>query len=314
MSLIHDSLRKLETKQVKNIASGFSSAEGSYHKSTSAKKLWIIIAIVIGVVLVYYAYTLLNRYQKQNELLLNDIKQMKSNVVVKNNTNESLKAKPIKKVIVQQPVAIPKSTEVNLVASQERQKEVSELNRKLLSVESQAPEVAVVMAKPIQSETKTSTNNQRMLERNKTVAVKPVNKKPSTKKNIFKKKKTHQKLTVKQTRQLVNNLQMQMELGNTDEVNALLAKLAQSSGEESLVYLRMKAYWSNMNDDKSTAVVMYKKILFQKPYDIQAGTNLALIEAKNNQKPQALKRLELLKNKYPSNKIIIDYFNRVEAN
>lgn len=318
MSLIHDSLRKLETKQVKTATSGFSSPEGSYlnNKSSSAKKLWISLVIVGGIILVYYAYTMLDRYQKHNESLLNDIKQMKTNNVVNNSSQIKPKVQPIEKVIVQTPAVIKKSPKVKIVASKERQKEVTELNKKLLSVETKTPQVAVIIAKPILSEQAKVNSVQIPIEIKKTttVTVGQPAKKSSTKKKVYRKKLENHKLTVKQTRQLVNNLQMQMELRNSNEVSNLLKKLAQSSGEESLVFLRMKAYWSNINDDKATAVVMYKKILFQKPYDIQAGTNLALIEAKNDQKPQALKRLELLKNKYPSNKIILDYFNRVEAN
>jgi hypothetical protein len=318
MSLIHDSLRKLETKKVKNAASGFSSQEGSYlnNKSSSAKKLWISLVIIAGITLVYYAYTMLNRYQKQNEKLLKDMEQMQSHNVVNSSVQVKPKVQPIEKVIIQQPAVIKKSAEIIMVASQERQKEVTELNKKLLNVETKAPQVAVVIVKPIHSEQTGVNDIQIPTEAKKTTEVKVSQpfKKTNTKKKTYKKKVKNYKLTVKQTRQLVNNLQMQMELKNSDEVNNLLKQLAQSSGEESLVYLRMKAYWSNINDDKTTAVVMYKKILFQKPYDIQAGTNLALIEANNNQKSQALKRLELLKNKYPSNKTILDYFNRVEAN
>jgi hypothetical protein len=59
---------------------------------------------------------------------------------------------------------------------------------------------------------------------------------------------------------------------------------------------------------------MYKKILFQKPYDIQAGTNLALIEAKNNQLSQAVKRLKELRKRYPANKSISGYLERLEVN
>ena len=318
MSLIHDSLRKLETKQVKNVTSGFSSPEGSYlvNKSSSVKKLWMGLVIIAGIILIYYAYTMLNRYQKQNEQLLNDMEQMKSHNVVNNSKQVNSTVQNIEKVTVQKPAVMKKSPKIKMVASQERQKEVMELNNKLLSVETKVPQVAVVIAKPILSEPKKINAVQipTVVKQQTTVKSSQAAQKSNTKKKTYIKKVKNHKLSVKQTRQLVNNLQMQMELKNSVEVNNSLRKLAQSSGEESLVYLRMKAYWSNINDDKTTAVVMYKKILFQKPYDIQAGTNLALIEATTGQKPQALKRLDLLKNKYPSNKIIIDYFNRVEAN
>ena len=121
------------------------------------------------------------------------------------------------------------------------------------------------------------------------------------------------KLTVKETRQLVNNLQMYMEENNHAKVESLLGDLQKSSGENSLVYLRMHAYWSSLQKDDDSAVRMYKKILFQKPNDLQAGTNLALIEARQDNIVDAVERLRALQKHYPSDKNIQNYIKRIEV-
>ncbi len=315
MSLIHDSLRKLETKQVKNIGSGFGSREASYanHRSFSIKKLWMIILPVAGLALIIYAYSLLSNYQKQNETLLKDIRQMKQDKISARDNKVRMEEQLPKKVIVQPPIVIENSSEQIKAISQNRQNEVIKLNKKLLKANNNTATIKPIVAtakhsNPTELNSIVSKNNTISKPRQKTINSKP------RKKNLIARKVKKKKLSVTQTRQLVNNLQMQMELKNKIEVASLLNQLAKSSGKESLVYLRMNAYWSNINNDKDTAVLMYKKILFQKPYDIQAGTNLALIEAKNNNVSQAIKRLELLKNKYPADKNILDYFNKIGAN
>ena len=313
MSLIHDSLRKLETKQVKNMGSGFSSREASYtsNRGFSIKKSWMILMPIAGLALIIYAYSLLSNSQKQNELLLNDLKQMKQDKISMLDNRFKRQDQLKSKVIVQPPVIIQSSAEEINQTSQNRQKEITKLNEKLLNTNTTTVGFKSSVTNPTHPNlpqinptiTKTKSIHKQKLKGNQNRIQKRKLKK--VKKN---------KLSVTQTRQLVNNLQMQIELKNDIEVTRLLSKLAQSSGKESLVYLRMNAYWSNMNNDNNTAVLMYKKILFQKPYDIQAGTNLALIEAKDGNISQAMKRLELLKNKYPANKSIQDYFNKIGTN
>ncbi|MCF6317717.1 MAG: hypothetical protein L3J83_00305 [Proteobacteria bacterium] len=311
MSLIHDSLRRLETNQVKSLDTGFNSHESSFSngKYFSAKKLWILLVVTSGVILIIYAYTMLSQYQKQNEVLLKDINQIKSQNVQTQYASAKPKQQLPAKVIVQTPVAIVKKPSTG--SSQQ-------VVDKLVI---QKPVVINTQAKAGKNREESNPSSSNQNDYAKTVALisQPknnvkINKPVSIARSKTSKKKRGTKLSVRQSRQLVNNLQMYIESGNQLKADELLKKLAQSSGEESIVYLRMKAYNSTKNSDNVLAIQMYKKILFQKPYDIQAGTNLALLEAKNNQLAQAVKRLKSLKKRYPANKSISGYLERLEVN
>lgn len=295
MSLIHDSLRKLENdKNTVKGASSNSKQDGYVINSHfDSKKLWTLTIIVLGLILIIYAYLMLGKYQKQNEILLNDMKQLISNnTPVKLNT-PTINNYPDDKLIVQPPITLIKKVEnqPNMVSDKK--------NERQLKVPSNTNNVKI---------------NTNYLSVEKLLA--PVNsvQKPAPTKTQKKeyKKKNNNRLTIKQTRQLVNNLQIQIEGNNTEEVTKLLKKLSLSSGVNSLVYLRMNAYWSTKTNDNETASLMYKKIIFQKPQDVQANTNLAILEARNNKVTQAISRLKALKLKYPTNKNVANYLNRIE--
>ena len=303
MSLIHDSLRKLESNQSKDSGLVATNEKFETKKGFNAKQLWILIVVVFGVALIIYAYLMLSRYQKQNQILLEDMKQFKTSSLstelkvepilaqpkLSLELNENLKTEPI---IVQAPIQISDSEDSQSYASlvARIKKQDQEL---LASKELQNKNADFLL-----------TNTKPKI---KTMPTSVVSKKKAVKKKI------NNKLTIKQTRQLVNNLQIQINNKNSNEVDNLLSKLALSSGDNSIVYLRMNAYWSSKIEDVNTAAFMYKKILFQKPNDIQATTNLALLEAKSGQIEQAVNRLKVLRIQYPSDKNIVAYLERIEV-
>jgi hypothetical protein len=309
MSLIHDSLSKLETKKVKSFATSFNKQNDTYeNKKSSLKKLWIGISIIIALAIVSYALVLITNYQKQNETLLNDIQKFSNNNSVSENQNIN-NDKPNDVFVVQTPAVI-KATDLELENST-KSLELAKLNNSLIAKSNLVGTQATKQFKTLSNISASDENT--IADKFNTIKTELKEDQPIVTKKNNTPKPTAKKMTVKQTRTLVNELQLQMELKNSEEVNLLLQKLAASSGKDSLVYLRMHAYWSNINDDPTSAILLYKKILVQKPFDKQAGTNLALIEANNNQKQQALKRLELLKNKYPTDKNIVDYYNKIEV-
>jgi len=303
MSLIHDSLKKLESNASKDeeLDSKFDNFKSN--NGFNAKKLWMIIVAVVGIALIIYAYLMLNKYQKQNEDLLNDMKRLKSGDLISNNQVDSseksqkktpeTQQEPEQKLIIQQPVSLPKEVEKK---SDESQSYASLTDSTFKN-----------------NNNTTNLNNDGnadfLLKDNKT----KTEEKPIVNKKRTYKKKVPKKLTIKQTRQLVNNLQIQIDSANTQEVEKLLKQLSASSGKNSIVYLRMNAYWATKIKDDVTASSMYKKILFQKPQDIQANTNLALLEARNNKIELALNRLKALRKKYPTDKSIEKYLVRIES-
>lgn len=298
MSLIHDSLRKLENNQSSESGLDSNFEKFKTNKGFNVKKLWMIIAIMFGLAITIYAYLILTKYQNQNEMLMNDINLIKINEIKSQPINDPVqpqfqeKLKPEEKLVIQEPVKI---VEPKVLVS----------NASLLQQVKQEDQTL------IESKLEHNKNADFILQNVKNkIRTQPI-------KTVVKKKrykaKINKKLSIKETRHLVNNLQIQIDSKNTQEVENLLNKLALSSGENSIVYLRMNAYWSTTIKDSDTAAAMYKKILFQKPSDIQANTNLALLEANNGQIDQAVNRLKILRIEYPSNKNIVTYLDRIEG-
>lgn len=295
MSLIHDSLRKLENNQSKDQSLDSNVNDFKTNNGFNARKLWALFVAVVGIVLIIYAYLMLEKYQKQNEMLLNDMKLIKSNNFTAGLKADSIKTqpevqlKPKEKLIIQPPILMEEPVKLASYGSLQDKIKQQEV---LLDIKE-----------------KQNSSADFLLENSK---IKNQAKPVVTKKKKYK-KKTNKKLTIKQTRQLVNNLQIQIDSKNTVEVESLLNKLSLSSGQNSIVYLRMKAYWSTTIKDDVTASSMYKKILFQKPNDKQANTNLALLEARNNKLDQAVNRLKALRIEYPTDKSIVTYLDRIES-
>lgn len=303
MSLIHDSLRKLELEPlgVKNVPEDerVSSSEFfSAPKKALFKKLWVVFIIVVGLMLIIYAYSMMKDFKMQNENLIKDINNLKTISENQVNTPVSslVKQKTEKKVMIQTPI----STE-SVATRLERVKkpESSVLRTARINTNNVSQEPILIMK---------SRDNPSPIITNKIVSTKPKTKPLSTKKIV-----KNKKLSVKQTRQLINQLQILIESGDSQKVVELLTKLKESSGKNSLVYLRMNAYWLAKTNKPIQAMVAYKKITYYKPGDIQAGTNLALLEAKNNQISKAIKRLNSLKKKHPTNKVIADYLSKIES-
>jgi hypothetical protein len=305
MSLIHDSLRRLESKQVNKIVTD-SNTSTDYVDTTNKSllnKSWVIGLLVFAVLATIFTIisTKDNGFNSQ-ELAKIEPLEVSSGLIESKSENQINKNLPIVNEKVNIPVAV---TLQPLVEVQEVKTHLTEVSKPTTDITShKIDEISEVdLAQIIPTK----------INQPKKSAI--VKKKPQLLSNKVRRAKTknNSKLTVKETRQLVNNLQMYIEEKNQDKVESLLWQLQNSSGVNSLVYLRMHAYWSSLQKDDATAVRMYKKILFQKPNDIQAGTNLALIEARQDNIVQAVNRLKALQKYYPADKNIEDYIKRLEV-
>lgn len=305
MSLIHDSLRKLESKHIKNVMPD-SKVQADYSetpKNNLFNKSWVLGFLLFAVLLILFLIIRANgiginnldltsneKLQQMNE----DIFETKSETYREELSLVDDKVKTPIPVVTLQPLVEVKETvkketsEVPSIGSMPEKTEFS----KIIIVPRQTPPQKTQPSQPI------------ILKKKPPVLISHVRK--------TKAKKTS-KLTVKETRQLVNNLQMYIEEKDKTKVESLLLQLQKNSGANSLVYLRMHAYWSSLQKDDETAVRMYKKILFQKPNDIHAGTNLALIEARQDHLEEAVNRLKSLQKYYPSDKSIQGYIKRIEV-
>jgi len=89
----------------------------------------------------------------------------------------------------------------------------------------------------------------------------------------------------------------------------LIADISQKTGENSFISLRLKGYWHLVQQQNKQAQAYYTKVTDQKPNDIEAGLNLALIELRLGQKASVLDRLKRLGQHHP-NSIQIQAFTK----
>ncbi len=306
MSLIHDSLRKLESKQINKRAQD-STIQSDYVDAPTdnlLNKSWTIALLLFLVLLVIFMIIRNNGVGFNNLALQNHQQtQKESNDIVTSKPETSHNKTSVVDEKVNTPVAV---TIQPLVKVKETTVELAEVNvptiSKVTLKEEKVQEKTIVFPKTLPK--KIQETKPAVVKKKAPLIVSKVHKTKARKPT---------KLTVKETRRLVNNLQMYIEENNQNKVESLLGELQKSSGADSLVYLRMHAYWSSLQKDDDTAVRMYKKILFQKPNDIQAGTNLALIEARQDHIVDAVERLKALQKYYPSDKNIQGYIKRIEV-
>jgi tetratricopeptide (TPR) repeat protein len=302
MSLIHDSLRKLELEPQEIEKSHEDELVSSsdffeVRKKTIFNKLWVILISTVGILITFYAYSMLKDYKIQNKILIDDINNLKNisekitNVPVVELINEQ---KPAAKTIIQTPINIKA---VSTAVENTSKNKVIKAPRK--SIANNRQEAKILRSNKV--------NNP--LIQTKIIATIPL--KLKTKSSVISNKK--EKLSVKQTRRLIAQLQILIEEGDNQKVTDLLSKLKESSGQTSLVYLRMNAYWLAKINKPIQAMAEYKKIIYYKPDDIQAGTNLALLEVKVNQIASAIKRLNALKKRNPTNKVVAEYLSKIES-
>ncbi len=306
MSLIHDSLRRLESKQI-NKRMQDSTIQSDYVDTSTdnlLNKSWII-GLLLFLALLVIVFIIKNNGVGFNNLPVQSNQEtQKDNNEFVINTSEKENNNSI---VVDEKTSIPVAVTLQpLVKVKNDTVELAQVN--MPTINKTAPKQ--------EKEQEDSIESLKTLQK-KVQVVEPVSiqkKAPPIHRKVRKTKvKKSTKLTVKETRRLVNNLQMYMEENNQAKVESLLGDLQKSSGENSLVYLRMHAYWSSLQKDDDSAVRMYKKILFQKPNDLQAGTNLALIEARQDNIVDAIERLKALQKNYPSDKNIQNYIKRIEV-
>ena len=306
MSLIHDSLRRLESKQI-NKRMQDSTIQSDYVDTSTdnlLNKSWII-GLLLFLALLVIVFIIKNNGVGFNNLPVQSNQEtQKDNNEFVINTSEKENNNSI---VVDEKTSIPVAVTLQpLVKVKKDTVELAQVN--MPTINKTAPKQ--------EKEQEDSIESLKTLQK-KVQVVEPVSiqkKAPPIHRKVRKTKvKKSTKLTVKETRRLVNNLQMYMEENNQAKVESLLGDLQKSSGENSLVYLRMHAYWSSLQKDDDSAVRMYKKILFQKPNDLQAGTNLALIEARQDNIVDAIERLKALQKNYPSDKNIQNYIKRIEV-
>lgn len=94
-------------------------------------------------------------------------------------------------------------------------------------------------------------------------------------------------------------------------VKKLMPRLSAVKGQDNLYVLNLKAFWYLKQKRYVAAEILLKNILKQDQDHLEAGVNMAVVEAKTQRKEAALKRLRRLKALYPENQVLIEMIRKL---
>ena len=100
--------------------------------------------------------------------------------------------------------------------------------------------------------------------------------------------------------QMVTHLGQAIAQGDTIKVGELLDALSLVKQANDAYLLNMRAYWYMTQQEYDKAEIYLKQVLMRDSEDLEAGLNLAIIEAHTNRKKDAQQRLHLLSQRYPT--------------
>jgi len=102
-----------------------------------------------------------------------------------------------------------------------------------------------------------------------------------------------------QVARTVENIESAMANGDLSAARQALAQLDTQLPEESLTLLRMQAWIAHAGNDAGNAEKLYRRIVERVPDDINAGVNIALLDARRGDADAARRRLIRLSGRYP---------------
>ncbi|MQP77133.1 hypothetical protein CQ393_14715 [Stenotrophomonas sp. MYb238] len=102
-----------------------------------------------------------------------------------------------------------------------------------------------------------------------------------------------------QVARTVADIESAMSTGDLPAARRALAQLDAQLPGESLTLLRMQAWVAHANNDAANAERLYRRIVERVPDDINAGVNIALLDARRGDLDDARQRLTRLFGRYP---------------
>jgi hypothetical protein len=97
----------------------------------------------------------------------------------------------------------------------------------------------------------------------------------------------------------VAQLKVSMRGNDTAHTESLLQSLEHLAGADSVIVLRIRAYWLLQQHKNTLAQNAYQKLLTQQPDDMPANLNMALLELRAGNHKQALERVSRMALIYP---------------
>ena len=110
---------------------------------------------------------------------------------------------------------------------------------------------------------------------------------------------------------LVTQIEAAVLSMDAPEVKKLMQKLSLVKGRDNLYVLNLKAFWYLKQKRYLEAEALLKEILKRDQDHLEAGVNMAVVEAETQRKEAALKRLRRLKALYPENQVLIEMIRKL---
>ena len=100
--------------------------------------------------------------------------------------------------------------------------------------------------------------------------------------------------------QMIGKLRESIAKNNEQKVNRWLDTLETVKQSDDPYLLNMRAYWYITRQDYNKAEIYLKQVLLGNSDDLEAGINLAIVEAHTNRADEAQQRLHILSQRYPN--------------
>ena len=111
---------------------------------------------------------------------------------------------------------------------------------------------------------------------------------------------------------LVAKIQSFLDTRGSDQLEDLIDKLALLKGKESNYVLKLRAFLCMRKDDYESAALLLNDVLRKNENDLEAGINMAIVEIKTSQIPEAIKRLAKLREIYPEDTLIPELIQKLK--
>jgi len=111
---------------------------------------------------------------------------------------------------------------------------------------------------------------------------------------------------------LVAKIRRSMDTRRSDQLEDLIDELAVLKGKENSYVLKLRAFLCMRKDDYESAALLLNDVLRKNENDLEAGINMAIVEIKTSQIPEAIKRLAKLREIYPEDTLIPELIQKLK--
>ena len=111
---------------------------------------------------------------------------------------------------------------------------------------------------------------------------------------------------------LVAKIRRSMDTRRSDLIEDLIDELALLKGKENSFVLKLRAFVCMRKNKYQSAALLLREVLRKNENDLEAGINMAIIEIKTGQIPEAINRLAILREIYPEDTLIPELIQKLK--